>query len=83
MEVYRTSIGTSAYILGDDGVYVGTVLATTHGLGSSVYVAKAVHRDDDLSIDNVLIAYGVEVNGDVKIYVTEPTPIRITIIKDL
>lgn len=83
METYMGSIAPSAFILGDDGIYVGTILATTHGLGTSVYLSKAVHRNDDLTLENVILPYKVEINGDIKIYVDEPTLIRYTVASDI
>ena len=79
MDIYATSISSGSMILGTDGLYYGTVLATKHGLGTDVFVVRAVHRDDDLNMENVLCAYKVESNGDVKVFVDEPTSIRVTI----
>lgn len=83
MKYYKGSIAPSAFILGDDGLYVGTILATTHQLGNAVYISKMVHRNDDLTMENVILPYRVEVNGDVKIFVTEPTLIRYTLVSDM
>lgn len=82
MITYPTSVSPNNFILGDDGVYVATILASTHGLGSSVYITKSVHRNDDLSTENVLFSYKVEANGDIRIYSDEPTLIRFTIVAD-
>lgn len=83
MKTYAGSIAPSNFILGDDGLYVGTVLATTHQLGTSVYVEKLIHRNDDATQENIIAPYKVELNGDVKIYVTEPTSIRYTLAQDI
>lgn len=83
MKTYVGSIAPSAFILSDDGIYVGTILATTHGLGKSVYVSKMVHRNDDITLENTILPYKVEINGDVRIYVSEPTLIRYTIVQDI
>lgn len=82
MITYPTSVSPNNFILGDDGIYVATILASTHGLGKSVYITKSVHRNDDLSTENVLFSYKVEANGDVRIYADEPTLIRFTIVAD-
>lgn len=82
-KTYLTSVAAGDFILGDDGIYVATILATTHGLGTHVYVPKAVHRSDDLTLENVMFSYKVEINGDVRIYTDEPTLIRITIVQDV
>lgn len=81
MDIYSTSITASSMIRADDGTYYGTVLASKHGLGSDVFVARAVHRKDDLQVENVLCSYEVTTAGDVNIYVDEPTSIRVTIAK--
>lgn len=83
MGTYMGSIAPSGFILGDDGVYVGTVLATTHGLGTSVYITKMLHRNNDLTLENVILPYKVEANGDIKIYASEPTLIRYTVMQDV
>lgn len=81
MEIFSTSVAAASMILGDDGLYYGTVLATKHNLGTDVFVARAVHRNADMTQDNVLCSYKVETNGDVKIFVEEPTTIRLTLAK--
>lgn len=79
MNTYSLSLLTSDFILGDDGIYVGTILASTHGLGQSVYVQKALQRNSDVTFDNIILSYRVELNGDVKIYMDEPAVLRIVI----
>lgn len=81
MEIFSTSVAAASMMLGDDGLYYGTVLATKHNLGTDVFVARAVHRNTDMTQDNVLCSYTVETNGDVKIFATEPTTIRLTLAK--
>ena len=82
MDTFMTSVSPSQFVLGDDGLYVGTILATTHGLGTAVCVSKTEHRNDDLTTENVILPYKVETNGDVKVFVSEPTLIRVTIVKE-
>lgn len=81
-KTYLTSVSAGDFILNDDGIYVATILATKHGLGKHVYIPKAVHRNEDLTLENVYFTYKVEINGDVKIFTDEPTLIRITIMQD-
>lgn len=83
MKSYAGAISPNDFILGDDGLYVGTVLATTHKLGTSVYLEKAVRRNDDVTQENIIVPYKVELNGDVKFYVTEPMTIRYTLAQDI
>lgn len=83
MKEYVTSVSPANYIRRDDGIYVATILGTTHGLGTAVHVTKSVHRNTDLTLENVLFSYKVETNGDVKIFTDEPTLIRVTIVSDL
>lgn len=79
MTTFSTSIAASSMILQDDGIYRGTLLASTHGLGTSVFVVRAVARNSDLSQENVICAYQVDTNGDIHVYTDEPTTIRITV----
>lgn len=81
MEIYSTSVAASSMQLGDDGLYYGTILASRHNLGTDVFVARAVHRDTNMIQDNVLCAYEIDTDGNVKIFAHEPTSIRITLAK--
>lgn len=40
---------------------------------------RAVHRNSDLELDNVLCAYKVLSTGDIRIYVDEPVSLRVTV----
>lgn len=82
MKTANVGISANSYILGDDGRYVGTVLAETHGLGANVFVDKALHRNDDLTFENVLLSYLVDIDGNVKVYASEPVSLRLTIATD-
>lgn len=82
METYSASLLASDFILGDDGIYVGTVPASTHGLGQSVHVQKALQRNSDITFDNIILSYRVEPNGDIKIHMDEPAILRIVIAAD-
>lgn len=82
MTTYPCSIAPSAFILGDDGMYVGTVLGTTHGLGTSFCVTKMHHRNNDMTFENLVLPYKIESNGDLKVFVTEPTLVRLVLVSD-
>lgn len=80
MNIYSTSVSGASMILGNDGLWYGMIAATKHGLGTDVYIVKAVHKDDtDISLENVLCAYKVDSSGNVYIFVDEPVSIRVTL----
>lgn len=83
MNTANIGVTKESFILGDDGRYVSTILAETHALGTNVFVAKATHRGDDLTFENVLISYMVDINGDIKIFADEPISMRLTILSDI
>lgn len=61
------------------GQYYGTILAEQHNFGTNAFVVRAVHRNADLELDNVLCAYKVLSNGDIRIFADEPTSLRVTV----
>lgn len=79
MEIYSTSISASSMMVDDDGMYYGTILASRHGMGTNAFVVRAVHKNNNTELENVLCAYKTEANGDIKIYADEPVSIRVTI----
>lgn len=79
MEIVATSIASTSMQLGEDGLYYGTIPESTHGFGTDVFVVRALHRDSNMVQGNVLCAYEVQSNGDVKIFASEPTSIRVTL----
>ena len=83
MTTATVGVSTSSYILGDDGRYVATVLAETHTLGANVFIAKALHRNDDLTFENVILSYYVDIEGNIKIYADEPISLRLTLMPDV
>lgn len=83
METSVISLASGDFILGDDGIYVATILATQHELGTSIYITKAQHRNSDLTLDNIILSYQIETNGDIKVFASEPTSMRLTVVKDV
>lgn len=80
METYATSIAASSMILGEDGLYYGTIPASKHGCGDMAFIVRAVHRDTTAQTQqNVLCAYETLSNGDIVVYMHEPVSIRVTI----
>lgn len=63
MTNYVQMLTNNSFILGDDGIYKATILATTHGLGSAVTVRTAEHRNENCEYENVLLSYMVDVYG--------------------
>lgn len=79
MDTYATSISDSSMIRGDDGVYYDTIPASRHGMGTNAFVVRAVYKNADTELENVLCAYKTLANGDIIVYADEPVSIRITI----
>lgn len=73
---------TSNDFIYDDvlGMWVATVLESTHVLGSGVTVCKMLKRDENLNWQNTMQTFEIEANGDVKIFVDEPGIYRISIL---
>lgn len=69
------------FIENNEGIWVATVLATTHGLGAGVTICKMQKLGDDGEYHNAMSAFSVDTNGNIEIYVDEPAPYRITILK--
>lgn len=65
-----------------DDCYVGTILATTHGLGTVLHVDKMQINSGNNEYENVVESYKVLSNGDVEIYVNEPGTYRIGLVAD-
>lgn len=79
MDTYATSISGSSMMRGDDGVYYGTIPASKHNMGTNAFVVRAVYKNADTELENVLCAYKTQSNGDIIIYADEPVSIRVTI----
>lgn len=79
MNTYATSITDTSMILQDDGTWCGTILAEKHGLGSSAFVVRAVRRNADSNFENLLCSYETDGVGNINIYTSEPTSLRVTI----
>lgn len=62
------------------GIWVATVLATTHQLGAGVTICKMQKRDSNGDYHNAMPTFTVESNGDIKIYSEDPGVYRITIL---
>lgn len=77
--MYTKTFTVNDFILNDEGVYVATILATTHGLGTVVHLGKALRHIGNNVFDNVLPSYRTLVNGDFEFYVSEPGAYRIRI----
>lgn len=72
---------TSNDFIEENGVWVATVLATTHQMGVGVTLCKMLKRDSNGDYHNAVQSFTVESNGDIKIYADEPGVYRITIIE--
>nr|DAU64758.1 MAG TPA: hypothetical protein [Bacteriophage sp.] len=80
MDIYAATITDESMMYDEDNkMYYGTILATDHGFGVNAFVVRAVHRDSQLALENILCSYKVLSNGDVRIYVDEPISLRVTI----
>lgn len=65
----------------ENGLWVATVLATTHQMGVGVTLCKMLKKDSNGDYHNAVQSFTVEANGDIKIYADEPGIYRITIIE--
>lgn len=79
MDTFATSINSTAMVRGDDGVYYGMVPASRHNMGTNAFVVRAVYKNDNIEMDNILCAYETKSNGDILIFADEPVSIRVTI----
>lgn len=82
MANYPKSFATSNFTLQADGRYSVTILASTHGLGSSYSVTKVLRRKDDLSWENMIPNYEILSNGDFVLYVDEPGVCKVYLMED-
>ena len=79
-EVYPKSFTVNNFILQDDGRYMATIPAATHGLGTNYHVDKMLRRDDDLNWQNMLAVYRILSNGDFEYYVDEPCVCKVYLV---
>lgn len=80
MDIVSANISASSMQYDEtEKLFYGTVLASEHGFGMNAFVVRAVYRDDELCVNNVLCAYRVETNGDLKVFVDERMSLRLTI----
>lgn len=78
MAVFRKTLYANNFIE-SDGKFVGTILATTHGLGTVIHVDKMQRHIGSTVYENVLESHCILANGDVEIYVDEADTYRITL----
>lgn len=78
--VYPKSFTANNFILQEDGRYMATILAATHGLGTNYHVTKMIRRDDDLNWQNMLATYRILSNGDFEYYVSEPCVCKVYLV---
>jgi hypothetical protein len=80
MDIVAVTISSSSMQLETEtGLYYGTILAEQHNFGVNAFVVRAVYRNSNLELDNVLCSYKVLPTGDIRIYVDEPVSLRITV----
>lgn len=75
------TLGLNDFIEESPGIWVATVLATTHQLGVGVTLCKMLKKDANGDYHNAVPTFTVEANGDIKIYANEAGIYRITILK--
>lgn len=74
-QTYSKTFTTNDFIL-SEGIYVATILASTHQLGSVFHLEKALRLDADGTWDNILVSYEITSEGDFKLYTEEPMIVR-------
>jgi len=75
------TLTSNNFIEESPGVWVATILATTHQMGAGVTLCKMLRRDSNGDYHNAVQSFTVESNGDIRIYADEPGIYRITIIE--
>lgn len=83
MAAYPKAFAASNFTQLDDGRFVATLLASTHGLGTVFSVTRVIRRRDaDLVWENVIPNYEILPNGDFNLYTDEPGTYRIYLMGD-
>lgn len=72
MAAYPKTFFETDFTLQDDGRYMATLPAATHGLSTNYHVVKNIRRADDLTWHNVVPVFRMLTNGDFELYVDEP-----------
>lgn len=80
--MYIKTLTANDFILSSDGIYVATILATTHELGNVFHVDKFQKRNDNYEFENVIESYKILSNGDIEIYSEEPGIYRMILVAD-
>ena len=57
--VYPKSFTVNSFILQEDGRYMATILASSHGLGTNYHVVKMIRRDSDMNWQNMIATYRI------------------------
>lgn len=77
MAVYPKSFTVSDFVLQDDGQYMASIPAATHGLGATYRVGKMHRRNDNRDWENQLATYKILADGTFEYYVSEPCVCRV------
>ena len=80
--VYPKTFTSSSFTLQEDGRYMATIPATTHGLGTDYRVTKTLRRNTDLEWENQLAVYKIRANGDFEYYSDEPCVCKVYLVGD-
>lgn len=79
--MFSKTLTSNDFILDNTtGIWVATILASTHQLGAGATVCKMQKRDDNGDFHNTVQTFTVLSNGDVKIYVDEIGIYRVSIV---
>lgn len=78
--VYPKSFTVNSFTRQDDGRYMATITAETHGLGTNYHVTKTLRRDADMNWQNMIPVYRILSNGDFEYYVDEPCVCKVYLV---
>lgn len=82
MAVYPKSFMVTSFTLQEDGRYMATITADTHGLSTNYRVEKCIRRDADMNWQNMIPVYRILANGDFEYYVDEPCICKVYLVGD-
>lgn len=83
MASYPKAFTANSFTQLEDGRYVATLTAETHGLGTIYGINRLIRRrDEDLVWENTAANYEIMPNGDFNLYADEPGTFRVNLVGD-
>lgn len=83
MANYPKAFTASSFTQLEDGRYLATIPAETHGLGTIYGLTRLIRRrESDMVWENTAANYEIHPNGDFYLYVDEPGTFRLNLAGD-